>query len=204
MLFNPAALELLSAVDRLLLNAIGAWWLLMKRLIGLNRELEDVLRDLSLARCWGMCWVLAPEHQEEVELTGETLPPHTLLLESSLSKIRLFGWGGTLMASSLSLSSNWSFLFILDWTIIEDMSEPFELKSNSFLACAELVMSARLKAPPAICVCGLMSQSMLVGMSSGDWFRFIAMGAFRRLVPGVRPVLRTDLGVLCTASWISE
>lgn len=34
---------------------------------------------------------------------------------------------------------------------MEDMSEPFELKSNSFLACAEFVMSIRLLM--AVCAC---------------------------------------------------
>lgn len=42
------------------------------------------------------------------------------------------------------------------------------------------------------------------GISSGDELIFMAMGALRRLVPGVRLVRRTDFGVLWTASWISE
>lgn len=94
---------------------------------------------------------------------------------------------------------------MFDWTMIEDMSEPFELKSNSFLACAEFVMSVRLLKAAGACCGGLMSQSILVGgTSSGEESSFMAIGALRRLAPGVRPVRRTDFGVLWTVSWISE
>ena len=172
--------------------------------MGLNKELEEELRALSLARCGGMCWVFAPEHQEDVELTGDTLPPQ-LLLPSSLSKTKLLGCAGTLTASSLSESSNWSFLFIVDWTMIEDMSEPFELKSKSLRAWAEFVMSARMKAELdwlLLLLLLLWHVSMLDVKSRGERFGLFATGAFSRLVPGVWPARRTDFGVWWTASWI--
>jgi len=63
-LFKPPALEL----DK----PVAPRPTPMKRLIGLNRELDEDDSDFSLARCCGMYWVLAPEHHEDVDETGET------------------------------------------------------------------------------------------------------------------------------------